>query len=66
MIVISFDTTAGSMRHVQLIAEQQLQRVLAGFELDRRFGLTLAEVQMLRIGRNGRVQGRQLASMIRW
>jgi hypothetical protein len=33
------------VRHVQVIAEHELQRVLTWCELELRFGLTLPEVQ---------------------
>ena len=38
------------MRDVPEVAEQQLQRVLARLQLDGRFALALAEVNVLRIG----------------
>src|SRR5262245_9562460 len=37
------------VRDVQLIAQHELQRVLAGWELELGFGLTLAEVQAVRV-----------------
>ena len=40
------------MRYVISVAQHQLQRVLAGFELDRGLRLAFAIMQMLRVGRH--------------
>jgi hypothetical protein len=38
------------MRHMVVIAGQQLQRVLAGRQIDHSLGLTTAKVAMLLVG----------------
>jgi hypothetical protein len=47
--------------HVVVIAQHQLQRVLAGLERDRGFGLALAEMHQLIGGQRCGQVGRQLA-----
>ena len=48
------------VRHVQVVAKDQLQRVLAGRERQRRFRLALAEVDVVGIGGNWLVEGGQI------
>ena len=54
-----FETTSGLKGLVLRIAEDELQRVRTGREVDARLGLPGAEMQVVPVGRDrlGRVQG---------
>ena len=59
-MVIFFEITAGLVRRMQRVRQQQLQRVFAGRQRQRGFGLALAEVDVVSIGgqRQRKIGGR--------
>lgn len=50
----------GIVRYMRLVAEQQLQGVFAGLQFHRGFGLALAEMHMIGVGNDRRIQWRQV------
>ncbi len=60
VIVTGFDIDRRVVRDVQVVCEQELQAVAARRERHRRLGLSLAEVHVVRVGRDRQVERRRV------